>query len=130
MNNILIIGAGGHAISSIDIIKNTNSYKILGIIEKNSKIKSILNYKILGDDYKLEEIKKLCENAFIGIGHIKYPTSRIKIFNQLKKIGYNLPKIISCHSIVSEHSSISEATIIFNNVIIGPNSIIGFNSNA
>jgi sugar O-acyltransferase (sialic acid O-acetyltransferase NeuD family) len=128
MDSIIILGAGGHARSSIDVIKQTGKYDIYGVIDNDPKIKSILDLKIIGNDNNLEEIRKSCANAFIGIGQIKSPKARIKILQKLKKIDYKLPCIISPTSTVSKYSNISEASIIFNNVIIGPNSSIGYNS--
>ena len=49
MKKIILIGAGGHAKSCIDVILLTKKYKILGFIDQNSKI-NILNYKVLGDE--------------------------------------------------------------------------------
>jgi sugar O-acyltransferase (sialic acid O-acetyltransferase NeuD family) len=127
MSSILIIGAGGHAKSSIDVIEQTGKYKIYGVINNDPEIKSILDLKIIGNDNNLEEIRKSCENAFIGIGQIKSPKTRIKFFEKLKKIDYRLPCIISPNSTVSRYSNILEASIIFNNVVVGPNSSIGSN---
>jgi len=127
MDSILIIGAGGHAKSSIDVIKQTGKYVIYGVIDNDPKLKSILDLKIIGNDDNLEEIRKSCTNAFIGIGQIKSPKARIEILEKLKKIDYKLPCIISPTSTISRYSDISEASIIFNNVIIGPNSSIGSN---
>ena len=59
---------------------------------------------------------------------IRNTQKRIKIYNQLKKLNFTLPKIISSSAIVSKRVSISEGTIIFENVLIGPDVIIGKNS--
>ena len=36
--NIILIGAGGHATSCIDVIETTNKFKIIGLIDKKKKL--------------------------------------------------------------------------------------------
>ena len=120
MHRLIIIGAGGHAKSCIDVIECEKKYKILGLVDKN-KIKKLGAYKILANDSSLDKIKILSKNAFIGIGQIKSANLRKKMFLKLKKIGFNLPVIKSPHSYISKNSSIGEGTIIMHGAYIGPN---------
>ena len=53
MKNIILIGAGGHCKSCIDVIESEKKYKIVGLIDKN-KNSINKNYKILGDYNILE----------------------------------------------------------------------------
>ena len=126
MHRLIIIGAGGHAKSCIDVIECEKKYKILGLVDKN-KIKKLGAYKILANDSSLDKIKILSKNAFIGIGQIKSANLRKKMFLKLKKIGFNLPVIKSPHSYISKNSSIGEGTIIMHGAYIGPNVKIGKN---
>ena len=34
---LALIGAGGHAVSCIDVIEKTNKYKIVGLVDNKSK---------------------------------------------------------------------------------------------
>ena len=34
---IIIVGSGGHAISCVEIIKNTNKFEIIGYVDKYEK---------------------------------------------------------------------------------------------
>ena len=76
MHRLIIIGAGGHAKSCIDVM-SVKKYKILGLVDKN-KIKKLGAYKILANDSSLDKIKILSKNAFIGIGQIKSANLRKK----------------------------------------------------
>ena len=40
---IIIFGAGGHALSCIDVIENSSKYKIVFLLEKKWEDKKILN---------------------------------------------------------------------------------------
>ena len=79
MKKIILIGAGGHAESCLDVIILTKKFKILGFIDTKRKI-NLLNYKVLGDEKYLKRIKKQSLNLHISLGFIKSPLKRIKLF--------------------------------------------------
>ena len=125
---ILLIGGGGHCNSVIDVIELENKYFIAGIIDKKELIgKDVLGYKIIASDDNLEELFKIYKNAIITVGHIKSNEIRVKLFLKLKKIGFNLPVIISPLSYVSKHSIISEGTVIMHHALVNANAHIGSN---
>ena len=56
--NIILIGAGGHATSCIDVIEATNKYKIIGLVDKKEK-----NYLKIGNKkYKIFNEKEILAN--------------------------------------------------------------------
>lgn len=126
--NIILIGGGGHCHSVIDVIELENKYKIVGIIDTKENIgKKVLNYEIIACDDDLEELFKTYKNAIITIGHIKSNALRVKLFNKLKNIGFNLPVIISPLAYVSKYSSIDEGTVILHHALVNANAKIGKN---
>jgi len=124
---MIMIGAGGHALSCMEIIKSL--IKIRKIIFfsqlKTNKIKGYLVKK-----FSMNEIKKFqseYKNAHVSFGQINDLKSRSKMFNKLKKLGYCFPKIISKNCYLSKNSSVGEGSIIFNNVFINTEVKIGIN---
>ncbi len=129
MNNIILVGAGGHAKSCIDVIEKNKRFKIVGLIDKNKKLlkKNILGYPIIGQDKDLKKFSKKYKYAFICIGQIKNSKPRENYFSKLKFYGFKIPKIISPLAYVSEHSKIGEGTIIMHNAFVNSSTNIGFN---
>ena len=126
---IVLIGGGGHCHSVIDVIEQTNKYEIIGIIDTKENIgKKVLNYEIIACDDALETIFQTCKNAIITVGQIESNKIRVKIYNKLKQIGFNLPVIISPLAYVSKHSFIEEGTVIMHQALINANVKIGKNS--
>ena len=127
-NKIILIGAGGHAKSCIDIIKNIDDYEIFGLIGKKNQIDSTINnYKIVGTDKDLIEFSKNIKLAFISIGQIKSYKVRYDLYLRAKEIGFSFPTIISPLAYVSENVEIGEGTIIMHGAIINSGVKIGRN---
>lgn len=125
---IVIIGAGGHAKSCLDVINsNDKIYKIAGLVDSNKSIKKISNYKILGAEKDLRKIFKKYKYAIVGFGQIKSYKLRENSFKNLKKIGFKLPSIISNFAYFSNKSKIGEGSIVMHGVVVNAFSSIGVN---
>lgn len=128
MSKILLIGAGGHAKSCIDVIEKVEGYEIGGLVDNNlPRGSDLLGYPILGSDKDLKNLRKKFELALIAIGQLKSSDSRTNLFNIVKNFDYKTPSIISPYSYVSEHSDISEGTILMHGVIVNAGVSIGTN---
>ena len=125
---IVLIGAGGHCRSCIDVLSNLPNYSILGIIDKEgSKIKDILGHKVLGTDNDLEFFIKQCSNVLVTVGQIKSPEIRISLFEKAKSKGAVFPFIKSHVSYLSKSAQIGEGTILLHYSLINSSVKIGTN---
>ena len=127
MDKILLLGAGGHTSSCIDVIETGNQFEIAGLVEKDKEIKSSnLGYQIMGADNNLQTLRKKYCYALITVGQIQSPKIRIKLYQLLKELNFILPVVISPKAYVSKHTQIGEGhgAIINANAIIGKNCII------
>lgn len=125
---IILVGSGGHAISTINLIESNKQFKIVGIVDQAKKMKKLLGYPIIGTDKDLKKIfKAYTKYCCIGIGQIKSFRIRNSTFNRLKKIGYKFPIIISKNVIINESSQIGEGTTIFHNCVVNSKVLIGKN---
>jgi len=128
MRNIVLLGAGGHCKSCIEIIESLERYKIKGIVDKTNKVEEdFMGYKILGSDEELKDL--ISENDFglVCVGQIKSPKIRIKLFNLLENLPINIATIKSKSSIVSSNSIIKKGTIVMHNTVINSGAEVGFN---
>ena len=128
MDKILLIGAGGHARSCIDVLEEGNQFEIAGLVEKGESISNeSLGYPVIGTDDDLKVLRQQYKNALITVGQIKTPKIRIKLYQLLKELDFTLPVIVSPHAYVSKHAQIGEGSIIMHGVIINANAKIGNN---
>ena len=125
---ILLLGAGGHCHSVIDVIEQEGGFLIAGIIDNEKKIgERVLGYPIIGCDNDLEELRKKYKYACVTVGQIKSSAVRVKLFQLLKELDFILPIIISPLSYVSKHSSIKEGTIIMHFAVVNANAKVDEN---
>lgn len=128
MDKIILVGAGGHAGSCIDVIELSGQYKIAGLIEKDkASNQERFGYPVIGTDNDLQDIRQIYKNALITVGQIKTPVTRIHLYNLLRGMDYTLPVIISPSAYVSKNAHIGEGTIVFHDVIINANARVGSN---
>ena len=128
MDNIILVSAGGHARSCIDVIELTDLYKIVGLVEKDvTKSNESLGYPIIGTDEDLPDLRKKYDHALITVGQIKSAETRVRLFSILLNLNYKLPMIFSPRSHISRYSKIGDGTIIMHDVIVNANAEIGQN---
>lgn len=125
---IILVGGGGHCKSVIDVIEQEGKFTIAGIIDKKElKGTKILGYEVIGSDEDLNSIFDMYKNAIVTVGQIKSNDIRVRLFQELKQIGFNLPIIISPLAYISKHSYIDEGTVVLHGAIINANANIGKN---
>ncbi len=123
---ILLIGAGGHASSCIDLIEETGKFKIIGIIGTEFEIgNKILGYEVIGKDSEIEELKSLTKDVVLGIGQIKSAETRIRIVDNLLRKGFNFHSVVSPNSHISKSSQVGVGTVVMHNAMINTGTNIG-----
>ena len=126
--NLLLIGAGGHARSCIDVIECQNIYNIIGLVGSSDQVGGRLSgYPILGVDDDLPRIAKFCEYALITIGQIELSLHRESLYYKALKAGFKFPTIAAPDAYVSEHALIGSGNIIMHGALINAGSSIGNN---
>ena len=128
MNRIILIGAGGHARSCIDVIESSQHFEIAGLVEKDKDlIDRNFKYPTLGADDDLEILRTKYSYAIVTVGQIKSAIIRIKLFQLLETLNFELPVILSKNAYVSKSAQIGKGTIIMHGAIVNANAIIGQN---
>lgn len=126
--NILLIGAGGHARSCIDVIEQLGEYKIAGLIGLPEQINtSNFGYKIIGTDSDLSLLLNKCKYAFIAVGQMKSSNNRRYLFEKITQIGFKVPSIISNLAYVAPNVVIDRGSIVMHGAVINSGSNIGVN---
>lgn len=127
MNNkkLLLIGGGGHCKSVLDTILKNNDYSEIGIIEKDSNSGDILGIPVIGCDDDLEYFfSQDYLYAFITVGSIENPKIRIKLYELIQKIGFEIPNIIDNTASVSRYTKLGKGIFIGKQAVVNAGSSI------
>jgi sugar O-acyltransferase (sialic acid O-acetyltransferase NeuD family) len=125
---IILIGGGGHCKSVIDVIESTNTYNIIGIIDKPEKIGETINgYTVIASDNEIP--KYIAQNVqfIITVGQINISNLRKNIFENIVQLGGILPTIIASTAKVSKNASIAQGTVIMHHALVNANAVIAQN---
>ncbi len=123
MEDIVIIGYGGHAKSIADSIENAGIYKIVGYTDNKA---CNCRYTYLGTDDALKDLyKKGIRRAVIGVGFLGNSNVRDHIAESAKEIGYEFPAIIDKTAVIANDVSVGEGSFIGKSAIVNADSVIG-----
>jgi len=123
---IILLGAGGHCKSCIDVIEQSNAFEIRGIIDIKEHLgKNILGYQVIGSDEDLERLVAVYKNYLIAIGQMRHPDTRIRLSELIRRLGGQCPVVISPRAYVSKHATIGKGTIVMHNAVVNAGATIG-----
>lgn len=123
MEDIILVGYGGHAKSVADCIERQCKYRIIGYTDAEPRSS---RYQYLGTDAVLGDyFEQGVKNAAIGIGYMGKGDLREKLYELIKRIGYFLPVISDPSAIISETVSIGEGTFIGKGAVVNAEAMIG-----
>jgi len=126
VDNIILIGGGGHCRSVIDVIELESKYNIFGIVDIEEKVGTVVSgYEVISSDDKLELLSKDVNFALVTIGHIYNNSARKNLFKKIRNLGFVVPTIISPRAYVSKSSSILEGTVVMHDVLINSQVKVG-----
>lgn len=127
MEDILLLGLGGHAHSVVDSMEQAGEYNIVGFLDtEKMQGKRYKDYRVLDTDDALQKyFDSGIKNAFITIGFMGHGTVRNRLYQRLKDIGYNIPNIIDKTAVISENVELEDGIFVGKKAIINANVKIG-----
>ncbi|KAB2933642.1 MAG: acetyltransferase [Leptonema illini] len=127
MEQILLIGGGGHCKSCIDVIETQGVYQIAGIIDRKHLVgKTVLGYRIIDTDDNLHNYVGI-KNALISVGQLKNALLRRDLYHMCEAAGFSMPPIISPFAYVSKHAAVGFGTIVMHHAFINAEAKVGNN---
>jgi len=123
---IILVGAGGHCRSCIDVVEQEGRFEIAGIVDREMDLVSeVLGYPVIATDEELPGLHSEYSYALVTVGQVKSSEARCRLFNLLKGAGYELPFIISPLAHVSPHAELGEGTIAMHGSIVNTAARVG-----
>lgn len=120
-NNLLIIGASGHARSVLDCVLSEGKFNKIGILVDEA-IKEFCGFPVLGT---LEDAPRFLEeynNAVVAIGNNAF---RLQYSKKLIKQGFQLPVLKHKTAYVSSLAVVGNGSVLLANSVVNANSTLG-----
>ena len=126
MEDIILLGLGGHAHSVVDSIERGEKYNIVGFLDtEEMQGKRYKDYHVLDTDDALQKyFDHGLRNAFVTIGFMGHGIVRNRLYQRLKDIGYIIPNIIDKTAVISENVKLEEGIFVGKKAVINGNTII------
>ena len=127
MEDIILLGLGGHAHSVVDSMEQDRKYNIVGFLDtEKMQGKQYKDYRVLDTDDALQKyFDNGIKNAFITIGFMGHGMVRNQLYQRLKDIGYNIPNIIDKTAVISENVEFEDGIFVGKKAVINANVKIG-----
>ena len=108
-DNLLILGAGGHGQSVMDIARAQGSWRRIAFLDDNSALKEIYGCPVLGGLEEYTAMKADYRAAFVALGdnHL-----RINWINKLQSVGFTVPVLVHPHSWIGGHVSLGDGCVV------------------
>lgn len=125
---VLLLGAGGHARSCIDVIECEDRYAIAGVIGLPSERGgSLFGYPILATDDELPEVLPKFDFGLVTCGQIKTATVRRRLFDAVMRYGSLPDAMVSPRAYVSRRASVGKGTVVFPGAVVNAGAVVGEN---
>jgi sugar O-acyltransferase (sialic acid O-acetyltransferase NeuD family) len=127
MDEIFLIGGGGHAKVIISILKKFKDFRIKGYLDPQDN-GELLGVPYLGIDSQISDLvlESNIRNAVLAVGQIGLGKARYDIWCRLRaQQQLSFPKIISPDAIVNEGVVIDHAVMVMDGAIINTGAKVG-----
>lgn len=123
MEEIVLIGGGGHALSVAGTIISGKSYKIVGYTDETD---TYISLRYLGTDDILENLfERGVISAAITVGYLGKNNIRDRLYRMVEQTEFRLPKIIDPSAVVSGSADVEEGVFIGKHAVVNAGAKIG-----
>jgi sugar O-acyltransferase (sialic acid O-acetyltransferase NeuD family) len=126
MDEIVVVGGGGHAKVVISILRKLDRHRILGYTDLKDN-GPLLGVPYLGCDRELAELavgpQKL--SAVLALGQVGLGELRHELWMRLHSPTLSFPLIVSSGAMVNDGASCGEGAVVMDGAIINSGAVIG-----
>lgn len=120
--DIVVLGAGGHAKVVIDLLRETN-WRVVALTDADDTARTVMGVPVVGTDTKLEDLwRNDIRAAFVALGS---NALRERIGDRLLQRGFALPSAVSTRAAVSASAQIGRGVAVMAGAAINAEAVIG-----
>lgn len=128
MKSIVLIGAGGHGVSCVEVIESTGKWKIEGFVDTQERVgERLFGYEIIATDADIPALVSHFGAALITVGYITNLEMRRRLFYTFREAGFELPVITASTATISRQAELGDGTIAMHHGFINAGAQVGEN---
>ncbi len=128
MKRVAILGAGGHALVVVDILKASGGFDIIGCIADDTGPESnVAGVPLIGTMDLLESFPNQNIAVVVGVGGWTDTSGRRKIYERAVRAGVDIVGAIHPTACISESARLGMGCVLFAGATINPRVTIGDN---
>ncbi|MFI3177714.1 MAG: acetyltransferase [Eubacteriales bacterium] len=127
MEQIVLLGCGGHSKSVVDTIERQGKYEIVGFLDQEmNDAYSYREYGIVGRDEHLSDFyAQGVRHAFVSIGYLGNSNTRELLYEKIIACGMTSPVIIDPSAVISSDAVVGQGVFIGKNTVVNAEAKIG-----
>lgn len=123
MNNLLVIGAGGHGRVVADAAISSGQFDTVGFLDdRYEQCKSALGRPVLGSIADASVFLKEFSHAVIAIGDNGL---RVELIYRLLNLGFHMPAIIHPRACIGMDVKLGAGSVVLANAVVNTGSVLG-----
>lgn len=129
MNDIVLLGGGGHAVVVAELIALSETWRLRAIVVADrGGERPILGVPVLSGDETLVVLRREGVNyAIVAFGSVRATDRRAVAAARLVSHGYEMPVLRHPHSTVSPSAAIGPGTVVMAGAVVNARAAIGTN---
>lgn len=122
-NEMFIYGGGGFSHILIDLLKQSCTYRLKGIVDmKYPELKEVAGIAVIGDDSYLDVLFNQGINKTVNA--VDFPF-RSQVYDKLKEKGFELLNLVHRTAMIEPTVTMGEGNLIFAGALVGSEAVLG-----
>ncbi len=125
---LLLVGAGGHARSCIEVIESAG-LRVFGLVDRDTSMLGgdVFGYPVLGNDAELVRLAKESDGVLVTVGQIGRPKARVTLYETLVLNGIVPVNVSASTARVSPRASVGRGGVVMHQVVVNAGARVGVN---
>jgi sugar O-acyltransferase (sialic acid O-acetyltransferase NeuD family) len=124
----VLLGAGSHAVSVIDLLESAGGYDIQGLLDNRLAAgENFHGYQVVGPFDSLSAHIASDTGVLVSVGQIGSPGIRAELYGRLVESGAKILTPVSPHAYASPRATLGAGTAVFHGAVVNANAIVGDN---
>ncbi len=123
MSRLVILGAGGHGRSLIELLRALGGWEVLGVLDARPPAGPVLGVPVLGDEAALPALRAQgVTQAVVAIGD---NAARLAAAARLRRLGFGFPALVHPSAILAGSATLAEGVVVLPRVVLGAQARVG-----